>query len=95
MVSAIEPMAVVMKPAARNGFSTNSSVSQADQAGDDECDDQRGHDRQAERDVGDEAGERADGHVRGEREVGEAQHGEDRGEPDGRHRQDGAGHQRR
>ena len=37
-------------------------------------------------------GKGADRRVRGEREIREAQHREDRGQADGRHRQDGAGH---
>jgi len=49
--------------------------------------------RQAERRVGDVAGEGADGGVRGHREVRKAEHREDRGEADGRHGQDRAGHQ--
>ena len=64
----------------------------AEHAGDQERDEQRGHDRQPELHIRDVAGEGADRRVRGEREIGKAQHRVDRGQPDGRHRQDGAGH---
>ena len=92
-MSAIEPIAVVMKPAARNGFSTNSSVARPTMPATRKAKNSDGNDRQAEIDIGHQAREGADGRMRGEREIGEAQHGEDRGEPDGRHRQNGAGHE--
>ena len=93
MVSAIEPIAVVMKPEARNGFSTNSSLSQPTRPADDEGREQRHVDRHAEAHIGDKAGIGADRHQRRQREVGEPQHGEDQRQTDGRHRKHGAGHQ--
>ena len=93
MVSAIEPMAVVMKPAARNGL----RIELVRQHADERPPPQRrpaatGRSARPSVDIGDEAREGADRHVRGEREVRETQHGKDGGQADRRHRQDGAGH---
>ena len=89
---AIEPMAVVMKPAARNGFRTNSSDATPTMPAIKKRGKHRRYDRQAEVHIGDVAGEGADGRMRGEREIGEAQNREDGGQADGGHGEDGPRH---
>ena len=91
-MSAIEAMAVVMNPAGRNCFEHRLVADHTDRTGSEEGHDHRRQDRQPKLGVGDIAREGADGRMRGEREIRKAQHGVDRGQAYGGHRQDGAGH---